>query len=393
MPRRARAKRTFGHAEQVRPSGRWRARFTGPDLGRHSAPLTFDTERDAEAWLDAEQRLILADPEGWLPPKARILLAQQRRLAEATFAEYAETWLARRKVEGDGQLHPRMRTSATSSTGVPARVGALPLTKITPEGVLAWYETGTTPEGEPLDSRQTLRGQSYVLLKSIMASAADPAQTGGARIAFNPCAIRGAGTVERSSRTEILTPAELVLVADAMPAGRRLLVLLAAWCSLRSGEVRELRRSDIDVNDGVLRVARAVGKGNVVGPPKSAAGVRDVVIPPSLLNDVRHHLLQHARPGANGLLFPGARGGHLPEAVLWDNFNEARTAAGVTLRFHDLRHTGLTWLAQNGATVGELQAWAGHTTPAVAMRYQHLAQDRKHVLAQRLDAMRGVQSD
>ena len=79
--------------------------------------------------------------------------------------------------------------------------------------------------------------------------------------------------------------------------------------------------------------------------------------------------------------------------MLWDNFNEARTAAGVTLRFHDLRHTGLTWLAQNGATVGELQAWAGHTTPAVAMRYQHLAQDRKHVLAQRLDAMRGVQSD
>jgi hypothetical protein len=63
MPRQARAKRTFGHAERVQPSGRWRARFTGPDLRRHAAPLTFDTKRDAEAWLDGEQREILADPD------------------------------------------------------------------------------------------------------------------------------------------------------------------------------------------------------------------------------------------------------------------------------------------------------------------------------------------
>jgi len=328
MPRTVRPKRTFGHVEQV-ASGRWRARFTGPDLRRHTALGTFDSYGDAEAWLNAEYRLIMADPEGWLPPRDRVRIAHDRRLAEPTFAEYAETWLVTRRVKGRA-LAPRTLDGyrrILDRVLLPA-YGAIPLTRITPEAVLHWYETGTTPEGALLATRQTLRGQSYVLLKSVMASAADPAQKGGARVPFNPCAIRGAGTVERHSRTEILTPDELALLANAMPEQRRVLVLLTAWCSLRSGEVRELRRSDVDAHGGILRIARAVGKGGIIGPPKSAAGVREVVIPPSVMKDVRQHLLQCAQPGDDGLLFPGARGGHLPEAVLWDNFNDARTLAG-----------------------------------------------------------------
>jgi integrase len=324
-----------------------------------------------------------------------VRLAQDRRLTELTFATYAESWLATRKVKGRS-LAPRTQDGYRKLLDrlLLPTFGAMALKAITPDALLAWYEGATTPERHLLAMRPTLRAQAYVLLKSILASAADPAQTGGARIPFNPCAVRGGGRAERVSKTEILSPADLATIADAMPAQHRLLVLLAGWCALRSGEVRELRRGDVHINEGFLRVSRAVGKGNLVGPPKTAAGVRDVGIPPSLLAELRRHLLEHAQSGAQGSLFCGARGGHLPEAVLWQEFDRAKNAAGRPgLRFHDLRHSGLTWLAQGGATVGELQAWAGHTTPAVAMRYQHLAQDRKRVLAKRLDAMRSGTSE
>ena len=66
----------------------------------------------------------------------------------------------------------------------------------------------------------------------------------------------------------------------------RLMVLLAAWCGLRFGELTELRRSDVDLKNGRIKIRRAVvrvdGKA-IVGTPKSDAGTRDVAIPPHLL--------------------------------------------------------------------------------------------------------------
>ena len=47
--------------------------------------------------------------------------------------------------------------------------------------------------------------------------------------------------------------------------------------------------------------------------------------------------------------------------------------AGIeNFRFHDLRHTALSYAAQNGASLLELQELAGHKTPAMVLRYAHL---------------------
>lgn len=70
-----------------------------------------------------------------------------------------------------------------------------------------------------------------------------------------------------------------------MPPRYRAMVLLASWCALRFGELAELRRSDVDLKDGVVRVQRGVTRagGEVwVGDPKSDAGrrTRAAVCPP-----------------------------------------------------------------------------------------------------------------
>lgn len=49
----------------------------------------------------------------------------------------------------------------------------------------------------------------------------------------------------------------------------------------------------------------------VVGTPKSDAGVRDVAIPPHLVDLVAEHLRHHTEVGRDGLLFPATGGGHM----------------------------------------------------------------------------------
>ena len=63
--RRAKLKRGFGEISRL-PSGRYRARYTGPDANRHSAPLTFVARIDAEGWLVEQERLISRGI--WRPP-------------------------------------------------------------------------------------------------------------------------------------------------------------------------------------------------------------------------------------------------------------------------------------------------------------------------------------
>ena len=66
-------------------------------------------------------------------------------------------------------------------------------------------------------------------------------------------------------------------------------------------------------------------------------------------------------------------------------FDAAREAAGrPDLTFHALRHTGAVLAAQSGATLADLVARLGHSTPNAAMRYQHAASDRDRTIADAL---------
>ena len=174
-----------------------------------------------------------------------------------------------------------------------------------------------------------------------------------------------------------------------MPDCYQALVLLASWCAMRFGELAELRRKDLvldpDKRRGVIRVERAVVRvedGFQITSPKSDAGKRDVAVPPHLVGILADHLARHVGDEADALLFPAQHGGHLAPSTLYRRFYAAREKAGrPDLRFHDLRHSGAVLAALTGATIAELMARLGHSTPAAAMRYQHAAQGRDEQIA------------
>lgn len=360
---------TFGTLRAL-PSGRWQARYTGPDGKRHTAPVTFDTKGDAESWLAVKRADIVRDV--WVP---------ETKGKGTTFGQYADAWLDGRRVKGKPLA---ARTRAHYRTLLDQHIlptfGDVPLKAITPDMVDQWYELAAV-------GRPTLQAHSYALLRTILGTAVD---RGLIRTA-NPAKVRGGGSTTRVKQVRPASLAELEALVAATPDRYRLMMLLASWCALRFGELAELRRSDVNTKTGVIHVRRGVvraGGEAIVKTPKTDAGARDVTIPPHLLPMVREHLLQHAEPGKDGLLFPARGGGHLQPSTLYRVFYPAREAAGrPDLRFHDLRHTGAVLAAQTGATLSELMSRLGHSTPAAALRYQHAAADRDREIARKLSAL------
>jgi integrase len=368
-------RRSFGRIRQGR-SMRWQAAYIGPDNALHHAPTTYEAKIDAEGWLANERRLIAAGD--WTPPAQRAALAVAK---SPTLAEYAAPWLADRTVDGQ-PLKPRTRDHYQHLLDrlILPTLGDLPLGAITPVVIRAWHAAlgSKTP---------TLRAHAYGLLRTILGSAVHDDKL----ITDNPCRIRGAGNSKRVHKIKPLTLPELEALTAAMPQRYRAMTLLAAWCGLRFGELAELRRSDIDMTNGRIRIRRAVvrvGGKSIVGTPKSDAGIRDVAIPPHLLPILKSHIADHAQFGRDGLLFPAAGGGHLAPSSLYKVFYPARNVAGrPDLRWHDLRHTGAVLAAATGASLAELMARLGHSTQGAPLRYQHAAADRDLEIARRLSAM------
>lgn len=355
-----RTRRSFGYLRK-RSSGRWQASYIGPDEKRHNAATTFPAKIDAEAWL-ARRRDEIRDGE-WMPGGLT-----KRRVV--TFRDYAATWMSQRDLKARTRAH---YTKLLDDFILPT-FGDAPLRSVTPALVSDWHAKLGQRTGP------TYRAHAYSLLRGIFRTALDEDE-----VVTNPCRVRGAGSVRRATKIRPATAQEIVTVAEAMPAQLRLAVLLAAWCALRFGEVFELRRHDIDVAGKVIRVRRAVvtvdGK-RVVTTPKSLAGVRDVAIPPHIMPAVKKHLADYVKPGRNALVFATKAGEHWPQRTVAGTFMRARDAAGRSdLRFHDLRHSGAVLAAQSGATLAELMARLGHSSPAAAMRYQHAAKGRDAQIA------------
>ncbi|WP_067143013.1 tyrosine-type recombinase/integrase [Microtetraspora malaysiensis] len=275
----------------------------------------------------------------------------------------------------------------------------------------------------------SMAAKAYRLLRAVLMTAAEDDHI----IPANPCRIRGAGD-EHPEERPVLTVAQVFELADRVgrrPVGNvrklrdgayrlrfqrngemrthpehfhsradaeralwkmgtdgradstqdrrfRALVLLATFASLRWGEVSALRRSDIDLDAGTVRVRAAFVERStgelVLGPPKSKAGRRIVGLPQPIVQALKEHIATYVQDEPGALLFPGAKGGALRRSgfntrTRWVDVVKEMGMPG--LHFHDLRHTGNMLAAESGAGLKDLMARMGHDNVRAAMIYQH----------------------
>ena len=367
--------RGWGHVREER-SGNWSASYIGPDGHRHRAPMTYAKRVDAEGWLHDERKALELDSRGivpWTPPGER---TRDRWVRGESLADYGDRWIAERPVKATTRdLYERQ-----FDLHVVPVLGELPVRAVTPEAVRGWFA------GLGTDSPRR-NSQVYGLLHSILATAVEDGV-----LAVQPCQIKGAMNTQRKRQPVILTVEELekVVAAEVMPDRYRALVLVAAWCGLRWGEVTELRRADLSADCSVITVSRGVThKGECrVDTPKSGVG-RKVIVPPHVRPALKQHLAIHTGPEPDALLFTPQRGGcHVNDKVFAESyFRPAVEAAGRTgVRIHDLRHFAGTMTARV-ANLAETQARLGHATVKAAMLYQGQVSGRDGEVADALSKM------
>jgi integrase len=290
----------------------------------------------------------------------------------------------------------------------------------------------------------SMAAKAYRLLRAILMTAVEEDKI----IARNPCRIRGAGS-EHAPERPVLMVGQVFALAErvgrrpvgnirGLPAGGyrlrfcrdgqmhtspdtyatraeaeqalwrlaedgradvnhdpryRALVLLATFASLRWGEAVALRRCDVDLHAGTVRVRVAfIERSNgqiTLGPLKSKASLRVVGIPEAIRPILAEHLSMFVGPTPEALFFPGAKGGPLRRG----NFNKqsgwphvVRAIGAEGLHFHDLRHTGNHFAAATGVSLKDLMARMGHDSERAAVIYQHEARGADLAITSAIEA-------
>ena len=359
-------RRDYGAVRKL-PSGRWQARVRLPDGRRIAADRTFATKTDANLWVDAQRTKAAAgrpdDPERArisLADYARSWLAQQSHLAPRTIEIYRNQLDRHILPEIDESVYP---------------LGDFSLNELTPEVIRSWYQSLV------VNRTKSTAAKAYVRLRQVLNQAVDDE-----RILRNPCRIRRGG-VERHEEQRFATMSELLEIAALAPERYRVLMLTAGLGGLRQGELFGLRRRDLDLEKGVVRVRRKrlrLDSGEVIeNEPKSGAGQRTVTLPDQVLELLEAHLERFTADGDAAYVFTSENG----QPIDRNNFRKRIwlpivSAIGLEdLRFHDLRHTAGTLAARTGATTKELMVRLGHSSPNASLVYQHASADRDQKIA------------
>ena len=360
MPNNKGRRRRFGAVRRL-PSGRYQARYPGPDGMVRPADDTFATKTEAEVWLTRKEAELI---EGeWIDPDAGAILVP----------DYGSTWIDER-----AGLRPKTVSiyRGLLRCHIAPHLGTVTVGSLTLARVRRWrkklLDSGVSP---------VTTAKAYRLLRAIMNTAVDDGL-----IKQNPCRIKGAGT-EESPERPVLSVAQVYALADAVGPAYRALILLATFASLRWAELAALRPEDIDLEACTVQITRQLHyhqAGYSFGPLKSRAGRRIVAFPSLITPDLRKHL--EALPKDAPLVFASSTSTPLAHSNfrrrVWLPALETAGLPGV--HFHDLRHTGNQLIANAGANPRELMARMGHDNPRAAMIYLHSSADRQRALA---DAM------
>lgn len=132
------------------------------------------------------------------------------------------------------------------------------------------------------------------------------------------------------------------------------IVSLALHTGMRRGEIFNLKWFDVDFNRGLIQVM------------ESKSGKKRIVPMNATIRTMLDRL-----PGKAEFVFPSPKtGGRLDN--IKRSFRRAVEAAGISdFRFHDLRHTAATRMADAGADAFTLASILGHSDIRMTARYTH----------------------
>lgn len=186
---------------------------------------------------------------------------------------------------------------------------------------------------------------------------------------------------------DVPTKREITALLAAADSRWRPLLLVSAFTGIRASELRGLLWEAVDLDKQVIHVRQRMDQWNVVGPPKSAAGRREIPLTPMAINALKEWRLSCPRlktgegPGKLWLVFPNGLG--KPEShsnIVNRGLGPVQVAAGIVdaaakpkYGLHSLRHFYASWAIEAGFSPKRVQALMGHSSIQMTFdRYGHL---------------------
>jgi len=300
----------------------------------------------------------------------------QRNAGRQTVGEFADSWW---KTRAGHRPSTRVRDREALDRDVLPFFRDAQLGRLENADVQQWIEK-LSQRLAPSSVRRT-----YVVLDQLLAVAVERGI-----IVANPT---NGVQLPRIVRAEahFLTPGELESLASAIERRYRAMVLVMAWGTLRIGEASGLRRSDVNLDAGTIRIennaVQVLGR-PVEGPPKTRAGRRSMTMPASIVEELACHL--DRQPGTKYVFGPSGERPLLADDWRTRPWCRAVLAAQLNpLRPHDLKHTGVALLALAGVDPSEISRRAGHSSVAFTYdRYGHLFPEIDKQAATKLDRVR-----
>lgn len=174
---------------------------------------------------------------------------------------------------------------------------------------------------------------------------------------------------------------------------------VALSLGLRPGEALGLRWENVDLDDGTIyikeQLQRQVGRGLVLTTPKSASGIRAMVLPKTMLATLKAHKKAQAKERLaagdqwhdNGFVFCLPNGKGIDGKVDGDRWHKLLDKAGVKQRrLYDARHCAATLMLAQGIELRVAMALLGHSQVSVTMKYQHAVDKLKRDAAEKMEA-------
>ncbi len=260
------------------------------------------------------------------------------------------------------------------------RLAKLKIVSITREDVEGWVRDMLEEDVRPGSYEKAL-----TLLRAILREALKEQ-----RVASN--AAEGVELPTREHRQAFpLTPEQIALVAETVPARHKVLVYTLGFLGLRIGEASALRVADVDLEKKLLSVTHnsaEVGGRKIDGPMKTERSKRTIPLPEAFVEMLTAHMGAYCMRTESGeadpsaYLFTHEQGGQIRQGN-WRTriFQPACRKAGIvrpkgsqleTPNVHDLRHSAAS-IAASILKPHEVQSMLGHADSSTTMNiYTHV---------------------
>jgi hypothetical protein len=345
-------KRLFGTISRL-SSGKYRARYTGPDGKKYSGPHPFFTKDDAGAWLRQEQKLIEFDE--WQPPHLRYRTKEDDA---RTVGDWLRQWLDLQEKRLKPSTMVNYRTTLDrrilTITGKAGRLRTIPLVRLTRRDVIDWWDALTIQFGY-----QPYNRAAYVRLRTAIQAAVDRDL-----IPTNPVDVKEARHKPKPARKELPEAATMQKIVDNLNPTHKIIGILTFFHGMRIGEVLGLRRKDITITGDTILIhirGNAYRTSNGMkyqDTPKTSASHRTIPVFKKFHQDIIDHLATIG-DSPDAFICTTGSGKIILDTSYRSVLHRAKTRAGITERISP--HYGRVWLittlVEQGMTIpaiGEL---------------------------------------